>query len=80
MPIAFRRQRFGHYPNPQPLQVIEGDCPLGDTFQNVFPQGRLMNRIFGNRASSEDATYQIFANLALFGRISLRHKLVVRRR
>lgn len=38
-----------------------------------------MNRIFGNRGSPEDATDQIFANLALFGRIFLGHELVIRR-
>lgn len=39
-----------------------------------------MKRIFGNRGSPEDASDQIFANLALLGRISLGHELVICRR
>ena len=56
----FLRLRFGYHPTPQPLQVIESDCPLGDAFQNVFPQwarqineadlqqSRLSRRCFGS--------------------------------
>ncbi len=36
IPVAVWCLRFSDDPIPQPLQIVEGDRPVGDAFQNVF--------------------------------------------